>query len=190
MAEIDFANDEWNQDERLAYILYQFDGSQAVIDAVNRGKIRHDKWATCDGCDAELPFLNDECLACGGEKKVVRFSNTWLQMLKQNIFVCEDCGSNNVCRWVDGREVEIRDRDGESWCDDCEAETKVITADEYFALDFAEQTQGEIFDGVNDGSIEHDGWGYCKGCECESPHVNNVCLVCGQGVKDGEKKEN
>ena len=73
MAEIDFANDEWKQDERLAYILYQFDGSQAVIDA------------------------------------------------------------------------------------------------------------------VNDGSIEHDGWGYCKGCECESPHVNNVCLVCGQGVKDGER---
>jgi len=72
MAEIDFANDEWNQDERLAYILYQFDGSQAVIDAVNRGKIRHDEWAICMGCDAERPFLNDECLACGGEKVITR----------------------------------------------------------------------------------------------------------------------
>ena len=50
-----------------------------------------------------------------------------------------------------------------------------------------EPSQGEIFDAVNDGSIEHDGWGYCKGGECESPHVNNVCLVCGQGVKDGER---
>tara|TARA_Y100001960_G_C14702111_1_gene842233 strand:- start:387 stop:716 length:330 start_codon:yes stop_codon:yes gene_type:complete len=70
VAEIDFANDEWNQDERLAYILYQFDGSQAVIDAVNRGKIRHNEWAICMGCDAERPFLNDECLACGGEKKL------------------------------------------------------------------------------------------------------------------------
>ena len=140
MAEIDFANDEWKQDERLAYILYQSDGSQAVIDAVNRGKIRHDKWAICAGCDAELPFLNDECLVCGGEK-VVRVSNAWLQMLNQNIFVCEDCGSNYVCRGVDGREVEIRDSDGENWCDDCEAEAEVITADEYFALNLKEENE-------------------------------------------------
>ena len=52
---------------------------------------------------------------------------------------------------------------------------------------FAEASQGEIFDAVNDGSIEHDGWGYCKGCECESPHVNNVCLVCGQEVNNGKR---
>tara|TARA_Y100001963_G_scaffold6746_1_gene8729 strand:- start:208 stop:396 length:189 start_codon:yes stop_codon:yes gene_type:complete len=46
-----------------------------------------------------------------------------------------------------------------------------------------EATQADIFYGVNDGSIKHDGWGYCEGCECESPHVKNDCLVCGQGVK-------
>jgi len=49
---------------------------------------------------------------------------------------------------------------------------------------YKELSQAEIFYGVNDGSIEHDGWGYCEGCECESPHVKNDCLVCGQLVKE------
>ena len=123
--EIDFANDEWDKDERLAYILYQMDGEQAVFDAVNRGKIRHDEWAVCEGFGTESPFLNGTCLVCSGGKDTSR--------------------------------------------------------DDEWAVE-EEPSQGEIFDAVNDGSIEHDGWGYCRGCESESPHVNNVCLVCGQGV--------
>ena len=44
-----------------------------------------------------------------------------------------------------------------------------------------------IIDGVNEGSIEHDGWGYCKGCESEYPYQNNKCLVCGQEINNGER---
>jgi|LUML01.1.fsa_nt_gb hypothetical protein len=103
MTEIDFANDRWNQDERLAYILHQFDGSQAVIDAVNRGKIRHDEWAICMGCDAELPFLNGECLMCSGEKVVEgeckhcgRYLCTYSQCKNHEI----NCCTKNSCAYV------------------------------------------------------------------------------------------
>jgi len=138
MADIDFANDNWNQDERLAYILYQMDGSQAVIDAVNRGKIRHNEWTICMGCDAERPFLNDECLACGGEKATrEEVLGKLSEETEQDKFVCESCGSSEVretvFRWLNGKEV-IEDMGrvfGDVWCEVCDAESEVIAEDKF-----------------------------------------------------------
>ena len=53
------------QNQRLAYILYQLGGQDEVYEAVNKGIVDHDKWGVCEPCDTNSPFLNNTCLVCG-----------------------------------------------------------------------------------------------------------------------------
>ena len=63
--EIDFGTDGIEQNQRLAYILYQLGGQDEVYEAVNKGIVDHDKWGVCEPCDTNSPFLNNTCLVCG-----------------------------------------------------------------------------------------------------------------------------
>ena len=63
--ELDFGTDSEEQNQRLAYILYQLGGQDQVYEAVNKGIVDHDKWDVCEPCEIKSPFLNDTCLVCG-----------------------------------------------------------------------------------------------------------------------------
>ena len=90
------------------------------------------------GCDAERPFLNDECLACGGGKATrEEVLGKMTEETEQDKFVCESCGSSEVretvFRWLNGKEV-IEDMGrvfGDVWCEACDAESEVIAEDKF-----------------------------------------------------------
>ena len=39
--------------------------------------------------------------------------------------------------------------------------------------------QSAVFDAVLDGTLTASNWNWCEPCECESPHEDKTCLVCG-----------
>lgn len=48
---------------------------------------------------------------------------------------------------------------------------------------YEEGGQAAIYDAVKNGILSCKGWGYCSGCEDETPHdESRECLVCGLEV--------
>jgi len=41
------------------------------------------------------------------------------------------------------------------------------------------QGQSAVFDAVLSGTLNATSWHWCEPCECESPHEDKTCLVCG-----------
>jgi hypothetical protein len=41
------------------------------------------------------------------------------------------------------------------------------------------QGQSAVFDAVLSGTLTATSWHWCEPCECESPHEDKTCLVCG-----------
>ena len=54
-----------NLNEKKAYEIYEEGGYSAVIDACNEGKLKYDKWGSCEPCESEQPIYNNACLSCG-----------------------------------------------------------------------------------------------------------------------------
>jgi hypothetical protein len=50
------------------------------------------------------------------------------------------------------------------------------------------QGQSAVFDAVLGGTLTATSWHWCEPCECESPHEDKTCLVCGTKNDPAELK--
>jgi hypothetical protein len=50
------------------------------------------------------------------------------------------------------------------------------------------QGQSAVFDAVLSGTLTATNWHWCEPCECESPHEDKTCLVCGTKNDPAELK--
>jgi len=56
--------------EKEAYELYSKGGYELVIDSVNQGLLKYDKWGLCEPCDSKQPIYKGNCLSCGNQYKI------------------------------------------------------------------------------------------------------------------------